>query len=197
MSNISQTKAALPAVTKLTGTWSAWPVPLDADLANAVAPPDARAVPDSTHLQPALYPDNRYWGNHLRQLNESGWAFEQRFDVPGADFARARLRFEGVDYFAAVWLNGAFLGEHEGHFAPFEFDVTDVLRAEDNVLAVIFFRDPLTAQPHEPDVSALMRICDVHNVPLATNLAAAEAALEWLRQHPEAARLPTESDPAP
>lgn len=52
--------------------------------------------------------------------------------------------------------------------------------AEGKVLAVVFFRDPLTAQPHEPDVSALMRICDVHNVPLATNLAAAEAALEWL-----------------
>ena len=34
--------------------------------------------------------------------------------------------------------------------------------------AVIFLRDPLTAQPHEPDISALMRICDVHAVPLAT-----------------------------
>lgn len=55
--------------------------------------------------------------------------------------------------------------------------------AEGRVLAVIFFRDPLTAQPHEPDVSALMRICDVHNVPLATNLAAAEAALLWLEQN--------------
>jgi methylglyoxal synthase len=54
--------------------------------------------------------------------------------------------------------------------------------AEGQVLAVIFFRDPLTAQPHEPDVSALMRICDVHNVPLATNLAAAEAALNWLER---------------
>lgn len=52
--------------------------------------------------------------------------------------------------------------------------------AEDRILAVIFFRDPLTAQPHEPDVSALMRICDVHNVPLATNLAAAEAVLAWI-----------------
>lgn len=61
--------------------------------------------------------------------------------------------------------------------------------AEGRVLAVIFFRDPLTAQPHEPDVSALMRICDVHNVPLATNLAAAEAALEWLRNHPDASPL--------
>lgn len=40
---------------------------------------------------------------------------------------------------------------------------------------VIFLRDPLTAQPHEPDVSALLRVCDVHNIPLATNLATAEA----------------------
>ncbi|WP_456414994.1 methylglyoxal synthase [Oceanithermus profundus] len=53
---------------------------------------------------------------------------------------------------------------------------------EDRILAVIFFRDPLTAQPHEPDVSALMRICDVHDVPLATNLAAAEAVVAWLEE---------------
>lgn len=45
------------------------------------------------------------------------------------------------------------------------------------VTAVFFFRDPLTAQPHEPDVSALMRVCDVHNVPLATNRATAEAII--------------------
>jgi methylglyoxal synthase len=55
--------------------------------------------------------------------------------------------------------------------------------AEQKVLAVFFFRDPLTAQPHEPDVSALLRICDVHNVPLATNLASALAVLEWLERH--------------
>jgi len=48
------------------------------------------------------------------------------------------------------------------------------------VRAVIFFRDPLTAQPHEPDVSALMRICDVHGIPLATNLGTAEAIVNWL-----------------
>ena len=46
--------------------------------------------------------------------------------------------------------------------------------------AVIFLRDPLTAQPHEPDISALMRVCDVHNVPLATNLATAEAVLSFI-----------------
>jgi methylglyoxal synthase len=48
------------------------------------------------------------------------------------------------------------------------------------VEAVIFLRDPLTAQPHEPDISALLRICDVHNVPLATNVATAEMLLRFL-----------------
>lgn len=56
--------------------------------------------------------------------------------------------------------------------------------AEGRVLAVIFFRDPLTAQPHEPDVSALLRICDVHHVPLATNLGTAEAVVAWLEERP-------------
>ncbi len=56
--------------------------------------------------------------------------------------------------------------------------------AEGRVLAVIFFRDPLTAQPHEPDVSALQRICDVHHVPLATNLGTAEAVVAWLEERP-------------
>ncbi|MDD4797457.1 MAG: methylglyoxal synthase [Eubacteriales bacterium] len=46
---------------------------------------------------------------------------------------------------------------------------------------IIFLRDPLTAQPHEPDVSALLRLCDVHNIPLATNLATAEALLSAVR----------------
>jgi len=43
---------------------------------------------------------------------------------------------------------------------------------------VIFLRDPLTAQPHEPDISALLRVCDVHNVPVATNLKSAEIFIE-------------------
>lgn len=43
---------------------------------------------------------------------------------------------------------------------------------------IIFLRDPLTAQPHEPDVNALLRLCDVHNIPLATNIATAEVLLK-------------------
>jgi methylglyoxal synthase len=60
------------------------------------------------------------------------------------------------------------------------------LVASGDVRAVIFLRDPLTAQPHEPDISALLRICDVHNVPLATNLATAEAILHLIFEHPKA-----------
>ncbi len=51
----------------------------------------------------------------------------------------------------------------------------------DNALdLVIFLRDPLTAQPHEPDVSALLRLCDVQNIPLATNVKSANIILDSL-----------------
>ena len=40
--------------------------------------------------------------------------------------------------------------------------------------AVVFLRDPMTPQPHEPDINALVRACDVHNVPCATNVATAD-----------------------
>lgn len=45
---------------------------------------------------------------------------------------------------------------------------------------VIFLRDPLGMHPHDPDISTLMRICDVHNVPLATNLASAKLLIKGL-----------------
>ena|SRR5690606_25729243 len=45
--------------------------------------------------------------------------------------------------------------------------------ANGDIDLVIFFRDPLTSQPHEPDIMALLRLCDVYNVPLATNKATA------------------------
>ena len=46
--------------------------------------------------------------------------------------------------------------------------------------AIIFLRDPLTSQPHEPDITALMRLCDVYNVPLATNMGSAEILLRGI-----------------
>ena len=47
--------------------------------------------------------------------------------------------------------------------------------------AVFFFRDPLTAQPHEPDISALIRLADVHKIPIATNQSTAELLVTALK----------------
>ena len=46
---------------------------------------------------------------------------------------------------------------------------------------IIFLRDPLTAQPHEPDVSALLRLGDVQRIPLATNARSATVMLEAMK----------------
>ena len=52
--------------------------------------------------------------------------------------------------------------------------------ADGRLDGIVFLRDPLRAQPHEPDISALLRICDVHDTALATNLASATFLLEGL-----------------
>lgn len=54
--------------------------------------------------------------------------------------------------------------------------------ATGHVIAVIFLIDPLYAQPHEPDIQALLRLCEVYNIPIASNLATAEAIIALLRQ---------------
>ncbi|ETT81128.1 methylglyoxal synthase [Viridibacillus sp. FSL R5-0477] len=54
--------------------------------------------------------------------------------------------------------------------------------ADNDMDMIIFFRDPLTAQPHEPDVSALIRLCDVYQIPLATNMGTAEVLLKGLQE---------------
>ncbi len=145
---------------KLTGAWRLRSLPLEnhplrrtlinphADPARvALATLDAPAlddsawdaVPDSTHLQLHFYPDNPYWGAQLRTLNEKAWVYRRHIPPDAIPTARRyRLRFDGIDYYAEVWLNGVCLGRHEGNFAPFTFDVTAHLRPDrDNLLAVI------------------------------------------------------------
>ncbi len=53
---------------------------------------------------------------------------------------------------------------------------------EGKIKGVFFFRDPLDKHPHEPDILMLMRICDVHNIPIATNPATAELVLKGLAE---------------
>jgi methylglyoxal synthase len=49
--------------------------------------------------------------------------------------------------------------------------------ADGQVRVVIFLVDPLTSHPHDPDIQTVMRVCNVHNVPIATNVAAADLFL--------------------
>lgn len=54
------------------------------------------------------------------------------------------------------------------------------LVSEQKLDLVIFLRDPLTSQPHEPDINALLRLCDVYAIPLATNVSTAQLVLDSL-----------------
>ncbi len=70
----------------------------------------------------------------------------------------------------------ALLGGPEGGDAQIAARV-----AESRVDAVFFFVDPLAAQPHDPDIRALLRVCNVHNVPVATNLSTADLIIAGLK----------------
>ena len=56
----------------------------------------------------------------------------------------------------------------------------NALVATGDIDAVYFFVDPLSPQPHDPDIRAPLRVCNVHNVPLATNLATADLVMASL-----------------
>jgi methylglyoxal synthase len=68
------------------------------------------------------------------------------------------------------------------HSGPFGGDLQiGALLVEGLIDHVIFLRDPMTPQPHEPDINALVRACDVHNIACATNLASARLLLSQLQ----------------
>lgn len=56
------------------------------------------------------------------------------------------------------------------------------LVAQNDLDLLIFLRDPLMAQPHEPDITALLRLCDVQGIPVATNIATAEILIKALER---------------
>jgi methylglyoxal synthase len=69
------------------------------------------------------------------------------------------------------------------HSGPFGGDLQiGAQLVEGQIDCVIFLRDPMTPQPHEPDINALVRACDVHNVACATNLSTAHLVLSQLKQ---------------
>lgn len=70
------------------------------------------------------------------------------------------------------------------HSGPYGGDLQIAAELVDGKIdCVIFLRDPMTPQPHEPDINALVRACDVHNVPCATNVTSARLLLKALMSH--------------
>ncbi|MCB0159024.1 MAG: beta galactosidase jelly roll domain-containing protein, partial [Caldilineaceae bacterium] len=71
----------------------------------------------------------------LRHATGVGW-YERTLTLDAAPAGAAVLHFGAVDYHATVWVNGALIGEHEGGYLPFEFDVAAHLHAGDNTIRV-------------------------------------------------------------
>lgn len=96
-------------------------------------------VPGEVQLQLGLKGQELFHQTtELTSINQKEWWYRKHFRaVMPAEGKRVLLQFDGADYFASVWLNGKLLGNHEGTFVPFSFDVTTLLRTgKENVLAV-------------------------------------------------------------
>lgn len=97
--------------------------------------------------------------------------------------------FEKHELFATGTTGGRIADEtglpvHRFNSGPLGGDQQIGAKVSENEMdMVIFLRDPLTAQPHEPDVSALIRLCDVYEIPLATNSGTAEVLIRGLEKH--------------
>jgi len=113
----------------LDGTWRFWPdlnekvdepsYVSNEQLTSALGAPRAIAVPGPWQAQ---FDDLRLWAG-------TAW-YERSFDIPSRwDGRLVRLCFGAVDYFCTAWINGEPVGEHEGGYLPFSFDVNDALVA--------------------------------------------------------------------
>lgn len=69
---------------------------------------------------------------------------------------------------------------HAGHLGGVQQLCSHI--EQNQIDMIIFLRDPLTPQSHEPDVNNIFRLCDMHNIPLATNLATAELLIKSLER---------------
>lgn len=91
-------------------------------------------------------------------------------DISADSTDRLRLRFNGVDYKACVWLNGEFLGEFEGPESPFEFDVTEILKTDgENLIAV------RVINPIDKDIDGL----NITNIPTRNKMLFRTAGAEF------------------
>ncbi len=93
-------------------------------------------VPGTVHTQ--ILPPPKYYTHEADWISYQEWWYHKSFRAP-ARFSgrRLRLQFDATDYYADAYLNGTYLGRHEGYIDPYEYDVSRVVRADaENVLTV-------------------------------------------------------------
>jgi beta-mannosidase len=134
----------------LSGRWERW---ADVDGDPSFPAPGARAdagPPTGVSWRKLTVPENFGFDEELSRQFAPVW-YKRTFPDPRhggvpESPSRVRLWFGAVDYLADVWLNGDYLGHHEGYFAPFGFDVTDLLAKDNTVIVAV--QDPL--EPLDP-----------------------------------------------
>ena len=129
--------APLPVTIPLAGTWQFVPDPMQPANSSLSLRPANSSVPalERRNWQDIAVPSN--WFLQGQDLDGVVW-YRHRFPVDSSLKDKVvKLVFEGVDYAADVWLNGEYLGFHEGYFQPFSFLVSEQLRlGGENVLTV-------------------------------------------------------------
>jgi hypothetical protein len=151
------------------GNWKLTPAPrtIPSEAAISQVGFDARdwwtaTVPGTvltTMVNRGVYPDPDYGLNNLaipEQLNKQDYWYRTEFTAPkSADGHHLTLTFNGINYAAAVWLNGKRLGDIKGAFIRGNFDVTGLVKANSaNALAVRVSPPPHPGIPHEQSIKA-------------------------------------------
>ncbi len=171
--NVEQIKAGIKASGKnewtVTGGWKLRPAPEVKEAGDALSqmgfsPRDwwTATVPGTvltTMVDQGVYPDPDYGLNNLsipESLNKQDYWYRTEFNAPTEwKGQRLTLTFEGINYAAAVWLNGKELGTIKGAFIRGNFDITDAVKiGQTNALAVWIAPPPHPGIPHEQSVKA-------------------------------------------
>ncbi|ACL70804.1 glycoside hydrolase family 2 protein [Halothermothrix orenii] len=106
------------------------------------------------------------WQTYNKEMvTYTGYAWYSReFNINEAihEFKRFFLKFEAVDYVSDVWINGKYLGSHEGGYTPFDFEVTEHLKEGDNLIVVrVFDPDDNDEIPHGKQGSWYTRVSGI------------------------------------
>ncbi len=111
----------------------------------------------TTLVDRGVYPDPAYGLNNMaipESLARQDYWYRTEFDMPSEAGGKRFLVFKGINYAAEIWVNGTRVGDVRGAFIRGQFDVSRLLRAGRNAIAVKIIRPPHPGIPHEESVAA-------------------------------------------